>query len=155
MSIAVSCPTAGKPGKPVRPVTVRSLVRDECAGEIEGRGWFFCDLPDCDVVYFSADGRVFNKKSMKVRVGIKEKESPRPVCYCFGHTVESIREEIARTGRTTVAAAITAKINAGLCACELLNPQGRCCLGDVNRVVDAVFASLSGGNLCGGAGGSE
>lgn len=147
MSTAVLCPTAGKPGKPVRPVTLRSLVRDECAGEIEARAWFFCDLAGCDVVYFSADGKVVNKKSMKVRVGIKEKESPRPVCYCFGHTVESIGEEIARTGRSTVAAAITAKINAGLCTCELLNPKGRCCLGDVTRIVAAVSASLSGGNL--------
>lgn len=155
MSTAVLCPTAGRPGKPVRPVTLRSLVRDECAGEIEDRAWFFCDLPDCDVVYFSADGKVFHKKSMKVRVGIKEKESPRPVCYCFGHTVESIRGEIARTGRSTVAAAITAKIIAGLCACELLNPKGRCCLGDVNGVVAAVLASLRGGTLPAVGGGSE
>lgn len=155
MSTPVLCPTAGKPGKPVRPVTLRSLVRDECAGEIEDRAWFFCDLADCDVVYFSADGKVLPKTNLKVRVGLKEKESPRPVCYCFGHTVESIREEITRTGRSTVAAAITAKINAGLCTCELLNPKGRCCLGDVNRIAAAVSASFNGGNLCGGAGGSE
>lgn len=146
MRMAVMCPIAGKPGKPVRPVTVRSLVRDEFAGEIERRGWFFCDLPDCGVVFFSADGRLLSKATLKVRVGIKEKESPRPVCYCFGHTVESIREEIARTGRSTVAAAITTKITAGLCSCELLNPKGRCCLGDVKGVVDAAFASLGGGN---------
>lgn len=155
MSTAGSCPTAGKPGKRVRPVTVRSVVRNECTEEIEGRDWFFCDLPECDVVYFSGDGKVFHKKNMKVRVGIKEKESPKPVCYCFGHTVESIREEIARTGRSTVAAAITAKIQAGLCACELRNPQGRCCLGEVNQVVDAAWASRSGESLGGDAGRSR
>jgi Zinc binding domain len=129
------CPVAGKCDKPVPLLTLRSLLLPEDAAIVEGRDWFFCDQPDCDVVYFARDGATFSKAALKVRVGLKEKESPRTLCYCFGHTVESIRQEIERTSRSTVAASIKEKVSAGQCRCEILNPKGTCCLGDVNRVV--------------------
>ena len=47
------CPAAGKRGKPVPLVTLRSLVLPEHAAVVEGREWFFCSLPDCEVVYFT------------------------------------------------------------------------------------------------------
>ncbi len=134
------CPVAGKPGKRVPEATLRNLVRADRLGEVDHGEWFYCDLPDCDVVYFAADGRSLLKDDLEVRVGVKEKTSPRPVCYCFGHTVESIREEIEGTGRSTVAASITAKVKAGVCNCETMNPKGSCCLGDVAKVVKEAFA---------------
>ncbi|MBI4576114.1 MAG: cation transporter [Planctomycetes bacterium] len=121
-------------------VTLRSLVRDDRLGEIEGGEWFYCDLRDCEVVYFAADGRMLHRDAMKVRVGAKEQNPPRTVCYCFGHTVEGIRDEIERTGQSTVVASITAKVQAGECRCETLNPKGSCCLGDVHRAVREAFA---------------
>ena len=57
------------------------------------------------------------------------------VCYCFGHSVQSIREEIERTGRSTAIEAISTRMKKGECACERLNPKGICCLVDVRRVV--------------------
>lgn len=133
--IAAVCPVAGKTGKRVPFVTLKSLVRPEYGATLEGRDWFFCDQPDCDVVYFTRDGVTLGKAALKVRVGLKEKESPRTVCYCFSHTVESIRQEIEQTGRSAVAASIKEKVSAGECNCEILNPKGTCCLGDVSRVV--------------------
>jgi hypothetical protein len=127
------CPVGGKPGKRVLLVTVKSLVHAEYGATLEGRDWFFCDQPGCDVVYFTRDGVTVDKGALKVRVGLKEREPPRTVCYCFGHTVESIREEIEKTGRSTVAASIRKKVEAGECSCEVLNPKGTCCLGDVNK----------------------
>lgn len=140
--MAALCPVAGKPGRRVTDVTLRSLVRNERRSEIERGEWFYCDLPDCDVVYFAADGRTLHKDAIKVRVGAKEKSPPRTVCYCFGHTVESIHDEIERTGQSTVAASITAKVKAGECRCERLNPKGSCCLGDVSKAVKGAFAAI-------------
>lgn len=142
--MAALCPVAGKPGRRVADVTLRSLVCDERRPEIERGEWYYCDLPDCDVVYFAADGRTLLKDALKVRVGTKERAAPRTVCYCFGHTVESIRDEIQRTGQSTVAASITAKVKAGECSCERLNPKGSCCLGDVNKAVKEAFAASGG-----------
>lgn len=87
-------------------VTLRSLDRDERLAAVDGGDSFYCGLPDCDVVSFAADGRTLTKHALKVQVGAKEKIGPRTVCDCFGHTVESIREEVERTGRSSVAASI-------------------------------------------------
>lgn len=138
---SVRCPAGGKPGKRVPSLTVKSLVRDDLVDEAGGCEWFFCKTPECDVVYFAASGRVITKDALKVRVGVKEKDAPRPVCYCFGHTVESIRKEIERTGKSTVMASVTAKVKSGACDCVVLNPEGICCLGDVNRTVKEALAT--------------
>ena len=75
----------------------------------------------------------------RIRFIKQAQEDPIPICYCFGHTVASAREEIARTGHSTVVARITAEIHAGHCACEIKNPAGSCCLGDVSRVVKTLL----------------
>ena len=58
------------------------------------------------------------------------------VCYCFGHSVESITEEINRTGGSTVVSSIKSMIKEKKCDCAALNPKGTCCLADVRRVVE-------------------
>jgi len=68
-----------------------------------------------------------------VRVGAKETADPIPICYCFGFTRQDIWDEIRSTGKSTVAKRITAEVEAGRCACEVKNPSGKCCLGDVTR----------------------
>lgn len=97
---------------------------------------FFCATASCPVVYFgrSPDSR-FTRDDLTVRVGIKETEDPIPVCYCFDHTRASVREELDRTGTSTVVERIRAGIQAGNCRCESKNPSGHCCLGEVTRVV--------------------
>ena len=42
-----------------------------------------------------------------------------------------IREEIERTGWSTAGERICREVKAGTCECEIRNPSGRCCLGDV------------------------
>ena len=59
--------------------------------------------------------------------------NPIPLCYCFGFDESHIREEIAQTGTTTVPERISCLIRKGLCACDVLNPSGKCCLGEINR----------------------
>jgi hypothetical protein len=68
-----------------------------------------------------------------VRVGAKETADPIPVCYCFGLTRKDIENEIAETGRSTVADRISAEVKKGTCACEVKNPSGKCCLGEVTQ----------------------
>jgi len=76
-----------------------------------------------------------HKQDVKVRVGIKETEYPVPVCYCFGWTQERIFEQIRQMGYSTAVQEIGAKIKADECACDKKNPSGRCCLGNVHKVV--------------------
>lgn len=128
-----TCPVCGKKSKPVSTLTVKSLVRDHTRVPTSG-GYSFCRTPGCDVVYFSSEA-VFRKPEIKVRVGIKEREDPIPLCYCFDYTLADLTSQIRETGTTDIAKKITAEVRNGYCACEVKNPAGSCCLGDINRAL--------------------
>jgi len=134
------CPVCGQPGKPVKPVTLESLLRPSARARMPaGTHWHFCTNPECAVAYFAgSDAPVFTKDDLAVRVGIKEREAPRPVCYCFNHTIEEIEDEIRRTGRTTVLEDIQTRMKKA-CWCETKSPLGSCCLPTVARHVKAAL----------------
>lgn len=46
-------------------------------------------------------------------------------------------QELEETGRTTALKEITIHTKAGRCGCEVNNPEGSCCLGNVNRLIDS------------------
>jgi copper chaperone CopZ len=50
---------------------------------------------------------------------------------------------LALTGRTTIPDRIKEKIQQGFCRCETMNPQGSCCLGNVNKAVREVRSKLA------------
>lgn len=132
------CPCCGSTGQPVKPVTLRALLKPESAAQVnEEKNYFFCDAfcgeAACDVVYFAPGSQVFLKADLTVRVGSKESAPPRPLCYCFGHTMESIAAEIERTGGSTVVADIRRRMQEEGCSCETKNPAGRCCLAAVEQ----------------------
>jgi hypothetical protein len=68
-------------------------------------------------------------------VGAKMTGDARPICYCFGFTEGDAREEIVHTGTSNIPATVSALIKARMCACEVRNPSGACCLGEVTRTV--------------------
>ncbi len=110
--------------------------------EVRPVSHFFCRTADCPTVYFAADGEQrFHEGMLRERVHQKHSGGEDVfVCYCFRHTRRSIKAELSRTGRTSVVESITAGIQAGKCACEIRNPQGSCCLGNVRTVVHQLTA---------------
>jgi hypothetical protein len=106
--------------------------------------YYFCGAPGCDIVYFPShrDAPTFGRSDLSVRVGAKETEDPIPVCYCFGFSRKDIQDEVAETGRTTATNRITAEVKAGNCACEVKNPSGKCCLGDIARASQDAIRAL-------------
>ena len=55
--------------------------------------------------------------------------------FTFKPTKEKIKAEIEVTGKSTALEDIQAKMKDPGCSCEILNPSGQCCLGDVGKVV--------------------
>lgn len=127
------CPECRIRGKAVATLTVKSLVRDHAAVPAAAQ-FSFCRTPDCEVVYFS-DQVLFKKPDLKVRVGMKETTDPVPLCYCFEYDREGIRRNMDATGNTTILEKIKAEVQGGFCACEVKNPSGACCLGDITRAI--------------------
>ena len=137
------CPVCGALGKPVQRITLGALLKPEHRALIPVQNEFcFCRSPQCDVVYFRQNEALFRKADLGVPVTIKEPNNPTvPVCYCFGWTPEKIRAEIESTGKSTVVDQIKAQVKSGNCYCEVTNPQGSCCLGNVGKVIEQIQKS--------------
>ena len=141
------CPRCGVAGTKVRRITPKALVTAAALRRLDRGDYFFCPAPDCDAVYFVSDGRpVFTKHDLTVRVGLKEREDPVPICYCFGFTESHIRDDLARRGDSDIPEEIARQVRAGRCACEVRNPEGICCLRRVARTTQ-LFAAAAGDPL--------
>lgn len=79
----------------------------------------------------------YNGHELKAPVYQKDGGADVPVCYCFGWTRATIADAAALGEADEVAPSISAHIKAGRCGCEVNNPQGVCCLGNVIREVQA------------------
>ena len=127
------CACGGK-GKPVSRRTVLLMIKSELLESALPGTYRFCEVRDCQVVYFEEQRtRVFTVDDLRITVGVKVSSDPIPLCYCFGFDESHLREEISQTGTTTVPERISRLIREGLCACDVRNPSGKCCLGDVNK----------------------
>ena len=131
---------AAPPGKVVHIRTVRALLGISLRQVLEAQ-YLFCRTATCPVVYFSQDRSVsFTTSQIQERVYQKEPNAADVfICYCFRHTVSSVRD--AGPGRRLE---ILADLNTGIqrneCACDLRNPQGSCCLGNVPLLIKEAVA---------------
>ncbi len=128
--------------RPVSRKTVLLMLRPELLEQAMTGTYSFCSKTDCPVVYFGEKSkRSFTLDDLRVTVGVKATQDPIPLCYCFGFDESHIRDEVYRTGRTTVPERISRLIREGLCACQSRNPAGVCCLGEVNRAAKRLTLS--------------
>lgn len=132
---ASACPNCQATAKPVQRQTVKALASVSLR-EIREVEYFFCRTPTCPVVYFSSDGEhTLVTSQVRERVYQKEGEAGDVfVCYCFRHTVGDVRAASPDI-RAFILDDINTGIRLGQCACDLRNPQGSCCLGNVRGLI--------------------
>lgn len=140
------CIGCGAEGRPVERQTILHHVKHEHLARVNGEAYRFCPDPNCAVVYFGESGTRFTVDEVRELVSAKTTGDTRPICYCFGFTEGDVREEITRDGTTKIPAQISQLIKAGMCACEVRNPAGVCCLGEVNRTVKRLSGGEQGGD---------
>lgn len=135
-SIMTNCPVCHLKGKRVPLITLKSLLKPTSLETINHEECYaFCSNPSCEVVYFS-HSKTFSKDMLKVRVYQKDEGLDVPVCYCFNWTRERIIEAMQDNERPTDH--IREQVQAGRCGCEVNNPQGSCCLGNVAAFMKTV-----------------
>ena len=78
------CPVNGQEYKPVSLRTILHHISSPWVWVEKQQGYYFCDDPNCDVVYFGEDGSVITKTEIRTTVGIKEGKPDALTCYCFG-----------------------------------------------------------------------
>jgi hypothetical protein len=136
------CPGCGEVGRKLGRITLKALLRPEALAGLSAPEHRFCATASCRVVYFGL-GEVFRREDVAMPVFRKEPAGRRTVCYCFAVSEDDIRREIEATSRATVVERITGLVKSDRCACEVRNPQGTCCLGNVTRVVKAALAQVA------------
>ncbi|MBB5364483.1 putative iron-sulfur cluster-binding metallochaperone [Deinococcus humi] len=130
-----SCPVSGTRGKGVPLITLKALLTPPALARLAPEDAFrFCPDPTCDVVYFSPT-QTYRRTDLKVPVFQKEQVPEVPVCYCFAHTRADLSQVAASDTGQALEASIRGHIRAGRCGCEVNNPQGSCCLGNVVTVL--------------------
>ena len=138
------CPLSGHAGLVVGALPVRAHRPTAVAGR-----WRYCPNRACEIVFFLDDdigGDIVDDQEVICQVGAKALTKPTPVCFCFAHTVEDIRIDVAtHDGSSTIMAKVKAAVADVRCACEHLNPSGVCCLPAVHRAVTMVRQQISGG----------
>lgn len=137
-----ACPVSKTSSRKVQKRTLEHLLKPDKVAAIQSVQYYYCTDPNCDVVYFSnQDATLFTKDDLLVKVFAKDRSDDVNVCYCFDWTRTRIKEEINLAGKSTASQEIAREVKAGRCLCDVKNPKGECCLGDVNVVVKEVMSA--------------
>jgi len=128
------CAACGQAGRTVGLITLKALLRPAALERLNAGDHYFCATAACPVVYFRG-GDEFRREDVLVPVFQKEPEGRRTACYCFDVGEDQLRAEVETTGASASAERISGLVRDERCACELRNPQGRCCLGNVRAIV--------------------
>ncbi len=128
----ILCPRCKFSGVKVKLITLQHLLKDSCQSKIDLESDYkFCKNSKCEVTYYSISNNfLLTKDQLKVKATLKDKGLDVNVCYCFGHTRQSVLDEIKETGFSTVLDDIKEKMKDPGCFCEISNPQGGCCLAN-------------------------
>lgn len=137
-TMKTNCPNCGQNGRRVPLITLKSLLKPAALATLEpDRDYAFCQNPTCETVYFALDGSLtFAVGDLKVPVFQKDSAMHVPVCYCFDWTRERIVQAVRHGGEPLQE--IKAHVHAGRCGCEVNNPQGACCMGNVAAFIRKV-----------------
>ena len=137
------CPRCGQPGRTVSPSTIEALLLPAARAQLQTlHGFQFCATAPCDVACFHpATGELVVCAQVCKPFFQKSTDPARLVCYWFGYTVASIQQEVSETGASPIAADIKARCTRGLHDCERTNPQGACCLGNVQQLIRQAAAA--------------
>lgn len=107
--------------------TVLHHIRNSWSANLKEQGYYFCDDPKCDVVYFGEDGCAIKKSELRTKISVKQNEDDDLICYCFGIKRKDVKND------HSIKEFVIKQTKNGNCSCETSNPSGRCCLKDFSK----------------------
>lgn len=119
-----TCPVNGKEYRPVSIKTIKHHIKEPWKWASKDQEYFFCDAPECEVVYFGEDKSCIKRSELRSSVGVKERKPVSTICYCFGTTYEDYQNDKG------IKEYVTEQTKNKTCDCEIRNPSGKCCLKD-------------------------
>jgi hypothetical protein len=130
------CPRCGTLGIPVGSGPLDTHIVPSSRAKMQDAAWF-CGFPRCDVVYFNLFEAAVTVDELKAPVYPKDLDAP--LCACFGFTYDDVEADI-RDGQPTRIRELLAKSKSPAAQCQMLSPDGRCCMA----VVQELYLRLRG-----------
>ena len=122
-----ACPVNGKSYPSVALKTIYQHLKKPWQTELAAQNYYFCDDPECDVIYYGLDDTTFNQDALRTQVGIKDQSDQAVLCYCFDVT----RKDFAQD--KSIKEFVVEKTKSKQCACDIRNPSGKCCLKNFKK----------------------
>jgi hypothetical protein len=124
------CPLNGQAYSQVSLRTVLHHVTKPWQHELRSQAYYFCDDPDCEVVYFGNDQQLIRQNELRLTVGQKSHSPDKHICYCFDIRMTDLQGGGDHEKLKTF---VIEQTRDSTCDCEIRNPSGRCCLKDFPR----------------------
>ena len=133
--LRAGCPTNNQAGEPVDSLTLKALLVRPLT-ELGRAEYRFCPDAACPTVYYSVDGlQTFAESDLRERVYQKHpRDADVLVCYCFRHSLGDILQAVRTSGAKRLIASVRQGVKDHKCACDIRNPQGSCCLGNITSI---------------------
>ena len=125
-----NCPVNGQSYARVDIKTILHQIKHPWKIELPDQGYYFCDDPSCDVVYFGEDRRTLIRNDIRIEVGQKSRYEDKSICYCFDVHLSDLETDNALQ---EIKSFVTKQTRNGGCDCVIRNPSGKCCLKDFPR----------------------
>jgi len=122
------CPACGTSCLPVSYQTMIHHVQYPENQHIMGE-YAFCANPICDVVYFSSLNTI-----AKDKVRVLGHHQDAMLCYCFDITQSNYQWSLEHGTSESIKQFVMQQTTSKLCACNIKNPSGRCCLAHFKRM---------------------
>lgn len=134
------CPSCNVKGKRVKIITLKSMLKPTALETLNAcLIHYFCSSEECNTVYFDTDKKTYSIMDIKVSVFQKDNSFIVPVCYCFDWTKEKIKNYVEKELSPNPVEHIRENIKKNRCGCEVNNPQGSCCLGNVTTFMNQLL----------------
>ena len=119
-----TCPVNGQRYNTVSKKTIKHHIKQPWLWQSIDKEYYYCDDPNCEVVYFADDNSIIDTSAVRTQIGIKDKSEKALICYCFG-----VSRSTTQNAPEAKAFVIEQTKNHN-CSCTTSNPSGRCCLKD-------------------------
>lgn len=125
------CPECGAFCKPVGLKTLLHQISFPHNMQIKEGQYHYCHNKDCAIGYFSLGERI-DKQHLKHYRQIRQD----CLCYCFDISMQQYMDALAdnKTHAQEIKDFVTRQTRKELCACEIQNPSGLCCLARFKRL---------------------
>ncbi len=129
-ALSQACPGCGQECKNVETRTLYHQIKYPENIKIKSDRYFFCPHKHCVVGYFSSAGSVIPKNHFRTQNEINNDR----LCFCFGIDAMQYQAALKNQLSEVIKRFVIDKTQSGVCACEIRNPSGQCCLAHFKQL---------------------